>query len=251
MICLLVAALISGRVTADAEQILRRWSREVRSQEFVKPSAKEFTRMRDLTRLSLGDDATNALEGLRSLGFRMDRLLIADETFGVLREDAEPQGGGFYAFRADKADQQRARSVVLQAPHAYYDRGTGKLARRVFVASGARGLCLNTAQRHVTPDADVAHTRLTHFQAVTEAMCAEWPDTAVLQIHGYAREKHGELSDAVSAVLSDGSDVVGKSTLIARVADGLAAILGPDSVAIYPRDTHAFGAPGATHPPSH
>jgi hypothetical protein len=240
MIYLLVATLIGASAAADTQQILRQWSREVRSEEFVAPSPVEFAGMRDLMRLALQGDPASAWARAPVLGFQVDHLL-GDEMLVVLRDSAKARGGGFYAFRNNAAGERDRRSVVVQAPHAFYDGGTGLLATRVFAATHAKALCLNTAQRYVAPNADVAHAEPSYFQAVTEAACAGWPDAAVLQLHGYARSKHEELPDTVWAVVSDGSEALRKPELMRRVADGLTGVFGAHAVAIYPRDTDSLG----------
>jgi hypothetical protein len=106
-----------------------------------------------------------------------------------------------------------ARNLLIQAPHSFFDVGTGELASALFVETGARALFLNSAHRFggagedaeqfQEPDAptapDVAHRPFSAFQSATFGFLEASQLPFVIQIHGY-RSREGE-----AAVISSGS----------------------------------------------
>ncbi|MBT5533802.1 hypothetical protein HOK31_12130, partial [Candidatus Poribacteria bacterium] len=242
MVCLLVAALVGTHGIADAGPALRRLARELRSEEYVAPTAAEFAQMKDVARRLLRGDDDGALGEADQLGYAVDQIAAGGEEFVALRErEGDTSGGGLYVFRPLTPGQPAARPVVLQAPHAFYDATTGALLTRLFAATGAQALFLNTAQRYVSDDADVAHSERSYFHAVTEAACERWSEAVVVQIHGYARSGHEELPEAAHAVVSDGRDSRNKPDIVLQVVAGFADILGADAVVVYGRDAHTLG----------
>jgi hypothetical protein len=61
--------------------------------------------------------------------------------FWVLRERGDLRGHGTYLFRAgpDQEARHHGAAIILQAPHAYFERGTGALALAVLLAAADDG----------------------------------------------------------------------------------------------------------------
>ncbi len=134
-------------------------------------------------------------------------LVLRDHGDWVEISSRPDAADGFYAIR--KGDG--APALVLEAPHAWYDLDTGKLACALFEAGHGRALLLNTAQRHSPSQgdaapharelgADVAHRAESVFQAATLGVVDGLSDPLVVQIHGFGSEHGG-----YAAVLSEGS----------------------------------------------
>jgi hypothetical protein len=98
--------------------------------------------------------------------------------------------------------------LILEAPHAWYDRGTGRLACMLFEGGVGRALLVNTAHRESpsqgdlsggTQDlgSDVAHRPASVFQAATLGAADALNDPLVVQIHGFSAE-HGSWAAVVS-----------------------------------------------------
>ncbi len=93
----------------------------------------------------------------------------------------------------------------VQAPHAFYDKGTRRQAVAIFRDGGARALLVSGVHRCTSnkpsgcsgytlacgkparyPASDMAHNLETQFQAAHRALTAAWPGDAVVNLHGFA-----------------------------------------------------------------
>ena len=110
-------------------------------------------------------------------------------------------GGVFIAIR-----RQATEPLVLQAPHAFYDSRTGRIASQLFDEGVGQVLMLNTVHRYrgdrdaEHEPADVAHLSTSTFQAATLGAAQGLGDGLVVQLHGFAdREAYPELAMVVSS----------------------------------------------------
>lgn len=81
--------------------------------------------------------------------------------------------------------------VVLQAPHPWYDLGTGELTGQLFAESHARAAVFATTHRRLGPRTDVAHEAEGGFQILTLALAEAIQDPVVVQIHGFGEGHTG------------------------------------------------------------
>ncbi len=159
------------------------------------------------------------------------------------------RGGGIYIFRRGAVPRER----LIQIPHSFFDVGTLELGIELAAAAPARALFVNTVHRFqggrpqpgeddqlVDAPADLAHQARTFFQGFTIAALAALPQLQVVQLHGFADGGVPECPQAL-VVVSPGAAPAGAAEA-AQVSDRLAALLGPDKVLLYPRDTRRFGA---------
>ncbi len=134
-------------------------------------------------------------------------LVLREEESWVVISSKPELADGFYVVRKGAV----AAPLVIQAPHAWFDLDTGKLACALFEAGYGRVLLLNSAQRHAPSQgdasahagqlgADVAHRAESVFQAATLGVVDALNDPLVVQIHGFGTD-HG----AYAAVLSEGA----------------------------------------------
>jgi hypothetical protein len=174
------------------------------------------------------------------------------ETFALIRElDGIRRGGGVYVVRPGPwRAAGEARPVVFQAPHSFYDAGSGAIARELFERTGAIALALNTAHRYggkpappkgtPTP-ADCAHAEATYFQAFTTGTSRALPRAVYIQIHGFAPEGHPDLR-TVEIVASKGDASGVADPLFDALVARLRAVLGASAVAVYGREARTLGA---------
>ena len=157
----------------------------------------------------------------------------------LLREVADQRrGGGAYVVRKGGSS-----TLVVQAPHTFFDEGTFPLACELFQRTRARALFINTVHRYKaapqTSDgkhpSDMAHAAASTFQSATEAAVEVVPRVSVVQLHGFADRQLGG-----RAVVSSG-EKRGGSPHVARVARALEEIVGP-RILKYPEDTSELGA---------
>jgi hypothetical protein len=99
-----------------------------------------------------GGDLRALAARARGIGFGIEIWRVRGRVFWALREQPEQRrGAGAYLLRPGPS-LDSAPEIVLQAPHAYFDLGTGNLAAALFFGeegSGrARALFTNTAHRY-------------------------------------------------------------------------------------------------------
>lgn len=179
------------------------------------------------------------------IGLRLEVWLVEKRRYWALTEAEEDRrGAGAYLFRVGKQAKKRPQ-VLLQAPHAFFDVGTGELALRMFLANRPRvvGFFTNTLHRYWDESgdyqkrernpADLCH-RMDHvFQHATDSAARTIGDLVVVQLHGFRNSKRRP-----DAIVSSG-DPGGSSPLVQRIARGLRPVLG--NVQRFPEDFDELG----------
>lgn len=164
--------------------------------------------------------------------YRGERFLVLREAAGAAR------GFGAYLFREGAA----APLIVLQAPHAYFDRHTGAIAISLFFdpAGGVapRALFVNTVHRYGRGPRAPEHPAdpcdsVEHPLSVATAALAR-PGLKVVQLHGFSRRDAHPARVVISGAARPASPEV------ARIARRLRRVL-PD-VALFPDDVDFLGA---------
>lgn len=187
-----------------------------------------------MARLLRGENASDTA----SFGFEIAPLEGWSDTVLLREAGDERRGGGAYVVRKGGAS-----SLIVQAPHTFYDEGTFPLACELFHRTRARALFINTVHRYrgaaAGPDgkhpSDVAHAADSMFQALTEAAVDALPKLVVVQLHGFA-----EREIPARAVVSAGTRRPGAG-VVARGARALEDVVGP-RVLRFPEDTGELGA---------
>lgn len=114
-----------------------------------------------------------------------------------LHEDPEaPTGLGLLALRLGPLPSE----VVLQAPHPFYDLGTGEIVATMFDEGGVRAAVIATVHRKAAPASDMSHSPTSGFQALTLALGDALVEPVVVQLHGFSDQ-----TSASDVVLSEGS----------------------------------------------
>jgi hypothetical protein len=108
--------------------------------------------------------------------------------------------------------------LILQAPHAWFDRGTGALTAELFEEGTAAALMVNTGHRYGgdtdAEHVDVAHADETLFQAATLGVVEGRVDPLVVQLHGFSPK-----TSSAAAVVSQGAAFQSPSVLDRAQAD--------------------------------
>ncbi len=159
----------------------------------------------------------------------------------LLERSDDPRGAGGYVFRVGEA-----APVILQAPHAYFDLGTGRIAAGMFFGSRkgprARALFVNTLHRYERGEperssrADVCHRPDHLFSLATDRALRALPGALVIQLHGFDGER---APDGVDMILSAGVRET-PSPALAAIAGRVRAQFG-DGVRLYPTEVDVLG----------
>lgn len=119
----------------------------------------------------------------------------------LMEQKDSAKGQGAYLFAMNKP-----LTLVIQAPHQFYDYGTGYLALQLFFEQNLRAVALNTVHRNQTDQSDLAHQAHSLFSAFTEALPGDHPDRYLLQIHGFSNQHRTSPAGKVAdIILSNGS----------------------------------------------
>lgn len=188
--------LLGTSQAAESDLDALRWRRQ--DAEWRSPTVFERDWMRDVAReLVSGRDACTdrglrrAQRAVDELGFVMETVSIGDSSVVVVREGEQAFGAGMLAVRCGPAEP-----IVWQAPHPFFDLGTGDLVLQWFVETDARAAQWATHHRfkarsdEVREDsmhpADVADEPGSLFQAATVGFFEGDPGLRFVQVHGFA-----------------------------------------------------------------
>lgn len=193
-----------------------------------------------------GDAPLAQLAGrANKVGLRLQVWRVDGQRYWALVEAEEDRrGAGAYIIRVGERPA-KGPLVLLQAPHAFFDLGTGELALRLFFADHPRavGLFTNTLHRYwdETGDfqkrerspADVCHRTDHVFQHATDGATRALRDLLIVQLHGFADSKRRP-----DAIVSSG-DIAESSPQVQRISLALQAVLG--DVRRFPEEVDELG----------
>lgn len=159
----------------------------------------------------------------------------------VCEKSGSRRGGGAYLLRTGSASD-----AVVEVPHSFHDIGSLDVGLGLFMRINARALLVNTAHRYrgarcVDSGAedsntgcasDMAHTTVSHFHAVHQALLASNAGLTVVAVHGFA-PRAGD----PDVILSHANTVACWN----GVADQLNAELPSHVTMQYPEDIHELG----------
>lgn len=176
----------------------------------------------------------------------VERWTVGADTFLALIEPpGEVRGAGAYVFRVGAGPRIADPPVVLQAPHAYFDHGTGRVAVGMFFGARdgprARALFVNTVQRYRRgePDpqspADVCHRPEHLFTRATLRAVEALGGGRIIQLHGF---EDAGVSRDVDVILSAGAKTPAPPALGAAAARVRAVF---DGVRLYPDQIDLLG----------
>lgn len=180
-------------------------------------------------------------QDLGDVGYELREWTIDKVKFWALLE-RPIRGGGSYLVPKQKPAKA---NFLLQAPHAYYDLGTGQLALQTFVENSDHFVAFFSNNMHryggkgqkkeragsLSPE-DACHNPKHLLSWLTEAVLPEVD--LVVQLHGFSKRPDLE---GVGIVLSDGSKAA--EAHLAHMKQKLGA---SDQVLLFPTETRALGA---------
>jgi hypothetical protein len=191
----------------------------------------------------------------QAAGFDIVVWNLYGETFwALLEKPGTVHGAGAYIFRV--GPKETGKTILLEAPHNFFDLGTGRIAAEVFFrpppGEKPRALFTNTIHRYqLSPGnkkrrkdhpADVAHNPDHAFSFATEAFATAAGGARVIQLHGFGERDDvtGERIVSIEMVVSAG-DEAKPSLASSSIATTLAKDFGP-GVKTYPDQTKYLGA---------
>ena len=218
--------------------------------------AKLIPRMLEGARAAKAPDPRAWQQDAAAAGLQIEVWKLEGQTYWALLEPSDRvRGAGAYIFRV--APPEPGPMILLQAPHNFYDMGTGRIAAEMFFdpppGARSRALFTNTIHRYqLAPGdkkkrkhnpADIAHNPQHAFSIATEAFANAAGGARVIQIHGFGArtDDDGEGEPGSVAMVVSAGDEAGSSPLTAALAPALAAEFGSD-VKRFPEDVKFLGA---------
>ena len=183
-----------------------------------------------------------ASDGLHGLGFAVVPVAHGDRRLLAVADPLDHiTGRGIYV-----VDTDAQVPIVVQAPHRYKDRRTGRILSRLMREVPFAAAALNSVPRWYDDpagerrDADLAHLDATYFNAFTRAFAVAQPTGLVVQLHGFAQDKRtSDAGRGAAAIISNGSKTPDARTT--AIAHCLRRRLDPQ-VLLYPHDVGELGA---------
>lgn len=239
----------------DVEEAARRLWPKPGPSAYAAASEVEASALADLVGRMLAAEPAGLAASARAAGYTIEGWAIGGERFlAAIEAPGGRRGGGAFVVRVGGTSP-----VILQAPHAFFDVGTERIALDLLVEQREwpRALFVNTIHRHVGTDgvkrrrddspADPCH-RPEHLLAVaTTAAIEAIPGAEVVQLHGFGddpadtEEEDGARpgGPVFAAIVSGGVRPATERarTAAARLRGELAV-----PVALFPDDTDRLGA---------
>ena len=219
---------INDEVLAD---LLRESKRKT---TFVHATTEEVSRFERLLTQTLkpNGDLHELRQQWAEDGWQLKAWKFNDQPFlAIYEQDHDRRGRGFYVWRI-KSDSV----LVLQAPHRFYDTGSGKIVSQIFQEHDCRAAAWNTVHRK---NYDFAHRRNNHMNAFTRAMIKANSETLIVQLHGFANEKQSGSARTAEMIISDATEYPGR--FARETAIRFKQNLGAQQVKLYPLDVRRLG----------
>jgi len=236
-------------VALTEDEAARRLWPEPGPDAYLAPDRAQREALAGLLRGMLAEPPTPSAElaGLAArAGFTVQGWEVQGQRYlAAIEEEGRRFGGGAYVVRVGASPD---RPVILQAPHAFFDLGTERIAIELLFAGQTwpRALFVNTVHRHLGPDgqrhrrsaspADPCHSPQHLFAVATAAALDVLPEAEVVQLHGFGDDRD-ELDDGVDAALP-----------AAIVSGGRAMVATPRSEVVAARLRRALGVEVALFP---
>jgi len=211
---------------------------------YVAATPSEVERSEALFSRLLSGERGDALAGaFRPLGFVLQQVTVGGEGLAVLSEAPEARTGkGVYVVRGAGG---ALLPVALQTPHRFKDVGTGRISVRI-LAEDRRfaAAAWNTVPRWYDEpqgrvDADLAHARVSHFNAFTRAFARVHPGALIVQLHGFEADNRRTAAGGAADMVVSGT-VSDPGPQVRLRADCLRG-LGTWRVLLYPLETRELG----------
>ncbi len=165
--------------------------------------------------------------------------LIELDDYYVVVENKKPYSGhGMFVVR--KTGDSR---IFMQAPHAYHDMKTGRIALKIMQENDIKVLAVNTLNRRYKSssgkvvNSDMAHLYKTLFVQFSKAFSNVFYDGKIIQLHGFNANKH-MASDKQELIVSNGT--VAPDRGILEQSYCLRNMLSIN-VHVYPKDVNFLG----------
>jgi hypothetical protein len=201
---------------------------------FVQPSHDEIERFERLLLATIRQSKSRVelTQAWSVEGWQLHHWEANGDSFlAICEQGKHRRGRGFFAFRVDSESK-----LVLQAPHRFYDSGSGTIVREIFVEHDCRAAAWNTIHRK---QFDLAHRKHHFINAFTRVMIAIEPEPVIAQLHGFANEKQSGSARTAELIVSDATKFPGRLARATTIR--LKENFGSEAVRLYPLEVKHLG----------
>jgi len=171
-----------------------------------------------------------------------ESLLNGKSYLSLLESDSSNcDGKGSYLFNFRTNNQ-----IILQAPHSFYDKYTGKIVEQLFLNDDYLAAFWNSSHRYNKQvigqeSADLSRAWQSYFMSFSKVMVQYFKNAFIVQIHGFSNKKRrSSRGSQADIILSQGSDDVGPAVF--RLKECLLHHFSEQNIYIYPFDIKELGA---------
>ena len=207
---------------------------------FVPPSKKELDQAESLfTRTMSWEELLALKRAWASIEMDCQSIEIANKNgYLVYEKPGCQRGRGIFLFLESES------KVFLQAPHSFFDRGTGKIVSLLLVEDDFGGACWNSVPRyalgHYKGPADTQAHMANYFVAFARAFAKTKKNSYLVQLHGFgAHKRKSEAGKAAGAIISSGT---GKPGFYLRTLVASMKVQFPKPIRLYPHEVQELGA---------
>ncbi len=236
-----------------------------KAEVFLQPSKQELLLFRSAVRGLLYELRRNGSQPSPGLLDKFNRLgmqvvIALDRNRRrhavILEKSPESEGKGVFVFPLSPSEAKR---IFLQAPHAFTDMNTGRIARNLYENLDLSGLFMNSLPRdaaeqetegeehnrshnHYDSPADMAHNRDTFFQIITEECLKIYRESVFVQIHGFEKGPARNRPEKIDVIISFGMTQAENEELLERIENYFVDAFGSKRVAVYGKNIDFLGA---------
>jgi len=192
---------------------------------------------------NIGNDKIAIDNAWSDLGFKAREMHLRDKNYLSLMEhnQNECEGKGNYIFSPSAKNK-----LIIQAPHSYYDKYTGKIVEQLFFNADFFAAFWNSAHRYSKKiigfdSADLSKARQSYFMSFSKAVAKNFPSSFLIQIHGFTRKKRNSLQGkGADMILSQGGRIA--ADYMFSLKSCLQNNFNDKNIYLYPHDINELGA---------
>ncbi|QDT12143.1 hypothetical protein [Planctomycetes bacterium K23_9] len=214
----------------DLRQLLKH---SIGDAKFRAPTVSELGTFERLFARTLRSNVIDSMlfSSWKSAGWQLHQC--NDDVLVISELPSRRTGRGIYAVRLGFTSD-----LVLQAPHRFYDQGSGIIARTLFEEHSVSAAAWNTVHRR---QVDLAHCEENFINAFSAAIVNCNRQAKILQLHGFDARKNDldSRASSVKLIVSDGTKFPRRH--IVRATANLKTELGAGHVLLFPSEIDVLG----------
>jgi hypothetical protein len=230
----IVGSSITARDAIPDEKLEQLLKRSIGKATFESPTKDDITRFETLLLETLHEPEHRSELATQwaNAGWELVHWTVNDQSLlAICEQEHELRGRGLYVIRVNSES-----NLVLQAPHRFYDMGSGTIVSKLFQENDCRAAAWNTVHRK---QVDLAHCPDSFLNAFTRAMLNYNAQSIVVQIHGFENDNQKGRARSAKMIVSNATEYPGRTAREATIR--FKEDFGGDNVRLYPLEVRQLG----------